>query len=321
MYMYFQTSCFVFLSSLIMTDSDSSMSSATNAQLTAMGHSEVAVKELSPLTDTVSSEISSSDSDPTTIDNTLTSLTPDPDCLMSQLENKPDSETQSDSITDTSLTGSSCTCSTKEMHTSPQKRRRVIADFQSPDWYKNKCFDRYWKHYKQAMSWCQRHFSIMKSMRQQHIMDNNPYMMHSPYYQQMCNYSNQSGRGRGVARGRGGVRGKATSTGRGRGQKPSPAVKVGKRKQKVSADISSSVCTEKDDDSGEESLEMEITDEMVKFFAHSEKHRKQRGIFLAVYEQDEYQFNMNSLKGPEKFGTHGLRFLPNFICVVGITKK
>lgn len=223
----------------------------------------------------LSSELTSSDCDtpPSELNNTLTSLTPDPDLSNTDCDYRTGVKDSEDPSCSSCLDSSSCFTDESLDEASPQKRSKKLSGFSSQHWHMSRCFDRYWKHYYQSMAWCQRHFYIMRSMSN--------FMNYTGHYQNMnssrCTtpsvargqqfrFSPCQGRGRG--RSRGIVRRGACQ------QNPGAGRQKGQSRASRVVDPDSHGGGESDDS---EVYEMELTEEMVQFFAHSEEHRKQRG--------------------------------------------
>lgn len=253
-------------------DSDSSMSSVDPSKGDpTVGESKIVLLESEQ---GLSSEVTSSDSNTTELNNTLTSLTPDPDLSNTDVSYSSGAKDCKDPSFSLSLS-SSCVTDESLDEASPQKRSKNLPGCSSPKWHMNKCFDRYWKHYQQSMAWCQRHFYMMKCMSS--CMSYTP-----PYHQVNINSSRyvtpnvgrgqQFKMGRGYGRGRGRSRG---GLGRGAGQQNHAVKRQGDHEKTIRPPETESEVGLESDDS--EVYEMELTEEMVQFFAHSEEHRKQRG--------------------------------------------
>ena len=116
--------------------------------------------------DILSSELTSSDSEARTseLNNTLTSLTPDPD--LSNTDEDYIAKVRPNERFSCSSSLDSCNCFTDESldEASPEKLNNNISRFSSQTWHSNRCFGRYWKHYFHSMSWCHRHFYQMMFM-------------------------------------------------------------------------------------------------------------------------------------------------------------
>ncbi|WAQ98161.1 GEMI8-like protein [Mya arenaria] len=158
-------------------------------------------------------------------------------------------------------------------------------DFSSRNWYRNDCFRAYWEHYSQSMSWCQKHFqtynNVFKRTRSQ-------FAQHSPfpsfvnpnqYPSFNCDFnfvrpsqypSSNSGRSNRVPSEIGSISEAST------GSKSRPRRRRGgkkKSKNKANSDINS---TTPDAGTTGSEIEMEITQDMIDFFAKSDEHRRQR---------------------------------------------
>lgn len=135
-------------------------------------------------------------------------------------------------------------------------------DFSS-DWYNHKCFNRYWMHYRQCMEWCQKHYRTCEKLQNQFFHQQNICYAHQysspwqhPYYPSLS-VSNQAEQSISQKK----------KTNRSRRSKRKP--KHRKQKSSVSSITTSSA--------SQDEFEMEITQDMIDFFAKSEEHRRQRG--------------------------------------------
>ncbi|XP_062593127.1 gem-associated protein 8-like [Saccostrea cucullata] len=242
-----------------------------------------------------SSDITISDSDTiaTDLNNTLTSLTPDPDLSNTDVDYSAGVKGSKEDQSCTSCMSSSCFTDESTDESSPQKRSKNVPEFSSQNWHMNKCFNRYWKHYYQSMAWCKRHFYVMKHMSSYNMNYSHPfYQMNMPNPMtppnlgrgQQFKKAPGEGRGRGHGRSRGGLR-------RGTGQYKNAAnrhkqhglsnqTKPVKQPQETESDLAG---VDSDDS---EVYEMEVTKEMVQFFAHSHEHRKKRDASKEIIGED-----------------------------------
>jgi len=139
--------------------------------------------------------------------------------------------------------------------------RPFYPDFTSGQWYQAQCFDLYWQNYQQAMQWYQKHIQTV-------------HMLNKKAAANMSNIPSAAGRTpkKSTKNSR-----KARATKRARNRRLSKA-----RHRSASLDKAAEYVSESgaaSDSGGEESceqVEMEITDEMMKFFATSQKHKLER---------------------------------------------
>ena len=150
-------------------------------------------------------------------------------------------------------------------------------DFSSKDWYNQECFSRYWEHYRQCMSWCQKHFEVYNKLtnqrhRQQHQSNSRypppfppVYTASSSTWQHPYNYSKSSSLSCSM-------NGAQTLNDKGKnGAMLQPSTRS-RRKSKHRKRKSSTATTDT-----ESEFEMEITQDMINFFAKSDEHRRLRG--------------------------------------------
>lgn len=156
------------------------------------------------------------------------------------------------------------------------------------DWYNHDCFKAYWEHYKQVMSWCGKHFEVYGDLMKQSAgrgrgaaarqgysscgpsntfqYPNSMYMFpwNHPYannHQNMYNNININRNG-------------FSSTNMNNMRK-----KKSKRRKAKSSNSSEGTCTCSEETQTEtsEEFQMEITQDMIDFFAKTQEHRRQRG--------------------------------------------
>jgi len=137
-------------------------------------------------------------------------------------------------------------------------------DCSSPDWYKHNSFKSYWEHYNQAMGWCKLHFETNRNIRQQR-QTISPFLQgfSHPYYAFNVN-SNISGYSH------------STEHQSETSDSCKPKIKRGgrrRRRNKKQSESESSVGASVT----HSEFEMEITPDMIDFFAKSDEHRRQRG--------------------------------------------
>lgn len=145
------------------------------------------------------------------------------------------------------------------------------------DWYKDKCFKRYWDHYHYVMSWCQKHYETYNRLKERQFVSQNVHRTqrnwHSyqpwhncipPSHPYWNSFPWQQGHGQ--------IDSKANKRSRKRGSRQKKEQKDPKLKEmdKEGTD------EEQIGVLGRDSFEMEITEDMIKFFSKSEEHRKQR---------------------------------------------
>lgn len=215
--------------------------SKTNSEVDTAGEEVV--------TDSLADILSSSTE---SLDSSLTSLTSDN--LLQQMTTEDETlkvYEDSDIETDLSFQSSAGTQSTH------------LPNLNTQDWYLHPLFQRYWKHYAHSMSWCQNHQIITEKLKQRgHV-----YQRHSEPYSRSflsnCKSQNLKTSKHPMFK---------TTQGQNHSKK---FTTTGQQKATVSED--STTCDETHlSDADSEVYEMEITEEMVDFFAKSEKHRKER---------------------------------------------
>lgn len=174
-----------------------------------------------------------------------------------------------------------------------------LPKFDGPDWYMNSCFQRYWQHYYHCMDWCQKHKNVARNLA---ISPGGPvgfastastrgtsYKWPNMGYPSRENPYNVGARHRGRKR----------MKGRGRGHIPQTTERTGDivMDKSVNHDEEQQVS-----DNDSEVFEMEITEDMVEFFARSEQHKKERGryifflyIHISVHALLDYDGHQNNL--------------------------
>lgn len=154
----------------------------------------------------------------------------------------------------------------------------------SKDWYKHDCFKAYWKHYNQVMSWCGKHFEVYnklskKSTRHENkrkqvypsVDYRNMYQLYHPYMY-MTGYPNTMSSGT-------------------RYYQPNSSEntfnrKTRKQKHHHRHSESEVISSETQTETSEE-FQMEITPEMLDFFAKTQEHRRQREEAKKATKGDE----------------------------------
>ena len=168
-----------------------------------------------------------------------------------------------------------------------------------PDnWYEHHCFDRYWRHYQFVSMWCQKHMQVYRTVWQQ--------------YKKMADQLEAARRAQkphSHSQSDGHVFKKPTSSRTIRNRKARRRRKAAKKRMRMAlknaemAGSGSSFSQSSDEgqkaeaDKGgettesavegteeeEEEMQIEISEEMLDFFAHTHKHRQERGIFLLLF--------------------------------------
>ncbi|XP_063415741.1 gem-associated protein 8-like [Mytilus trossulus] len=200
-------------------------------------------------TDSLADILSTSDSS----ESSLTSLTSDN--LLQQMSTEEETlklNEQSETETDTS-----------DM-TQNTPNNTELPNLSSQDWYLHPLFQGYWRHYAHAMSWCQTHRIVTQKLLQ------NQQQIHQRHSQPYSNSFNPKRKSKNLKTSKHPMFKKPKS-------KVEAPIPKERRKQNVSFSEESTTCDDTHlSDTGSEVYEMEITDEMVDFFAQSEKHRKER---------------------------------------------
>lgn len=149
------------------------------------------------------------------------------------------------------------------------------------DWYKHKCFKRYWDHYNYVMSWCTKHYQMYNKLKEKqrqnyqrkeiqrhqrtfyseypwHYGD---YAYHPYFHGSPCQSDLPQSQGwSGV---------KVSKTARSRRSREKKIDSSMMEEDTEHTDKQSGV-------SGSDAFEMEITEDMIEFFSKSQAHRKQR---------------------------------------------
>lgn len=265
--------------------------SLRNGDLTSELH--IQIDEEGSVSDTSVTQLTSSDCNSfintqTGNYNTLTSLTTSETESDTQIAQEKTLQA-SDLITGDSSQSGSCSKSSESQDKNQNSKSHSL---DTEHWYLHPRFKSYWKHYNHAMSWCQKHKSVVNHLRQKHVMRRK--FCSFPYNYPVSAYSNHVGQnhlypafghGQECYKRNSGVNsshnfGYNISRGRGRG------VTNVKTSGYYSSNGETDATNSSKDDSTEQSgtsysdseeFEMEITDEMLQFFAKSQKHRKERG--------------------------------------------
>jgi len=168
------------------------------------------------------------------------------------------SNRNNNSKTDSNLPFSQTYDSEGQYHDSLDQRP-FHPDMTSDSWYQAQCFDSYWRHYHFVMDWYKQHLVTVQKLSQ-------------------MNWSAFGGEG---AQGNSSARAhkNSRSARKTRASKRARSRRLRKEHQRASklSKASSSANVETmESESSEEEVEMEMTDEMVKFFTASLKHRMER---------------------------------------------
>ena len=161
----------------------------------------------------------------------------------------------------------------------------------SMQWWQDPAFNQYWKHYQKLHNWHKKHEETVRQNQNTHAMANSAhsywamaqwgYMAHmmqsycsmfqwSPYGHYGGQFSGTSGQNTGpystfkhsvCSQTKNAQR---SSVSKKRSQKSKKSSKVKRRKKRLSVGT-------------DENFEMEISEEMLQFFAHSAKHKKELG--------------------------------------------
>ncbi|XP_041359547.1 gem-associated protein 8-like [Gigantopelta aegis] len=184
-------------------------------------------------------------------------------------------------------------------------------------WYMHHSFNTYWKHYEQAMSWYKKHLVVSKRLQRRYgsqpppqpvplgqpcIPPYQPYPVCSQYpgypdnQQQYYLYSNSPR--------------KASKQGK-------PKRKRSRARRKKNSKVASLDAIRNDDElvdscetssftkvteTAESNMDFEITDEMLDFFAHSQKHKKEREAQKKLEAEslpEKMRVNIEEVKGQE----------------------
>lgn len=188
-----------------------------------------------------------------------------------------------------SVSGDSSTCSghlkdnnCKNVENKTKIEKGLASLDFSSDWYNHECFRAYWKHYNEVMGWCKKHIAvyqklIRKSSEKTSASTNQRFSSFEPYSQwypsnSACtpffNHPYQQNMFR-----------------PGNLQKSSSKKSRRKRKsrQRKPDHVSSSDVTSSETQTEtSEEFQMEITQDMIDFFAKAQAHRKQRGKLKQV---------------------------------------
>lgn len=147
----------------------------------------------------------------------------------------------------------------------------------SNDWYNNKCFSKYWQHYSEAMSWCRKHIHVYQNLMRktsptascvfqqcgpfpQRCQSNLVYIpaWNHPYMCQQNNSINNS------------------SSVKTNGSKRNHRRRRNAKHRKTKSVSSSEVTSSETQTETSEEFQMEITQDMIDFFAKTEAHRRER---------------------------------------------
>lgn len=139
------------------------------------------------------------------------------------------------------------------------QKQTFLPDFSSPKWYQAPCFSRYWSHYRFVMEWYQLHVQAVKTLQAQMFGGWGYPQKWGPAYDPGQGNERKSKKSRRARRAR-----------RRKRQKRSESSSVSAREHDSSS-RHKTVNNESDED-----LEMEVTNDMLEFFATSYKHKLER---------------------------------------------
>ncbi|KAL5011843.1 hypothetical protein ScPMuIL_010394 [Solemya velum] len=173
--------------------------------------------------------------------------------------------------------------------------------FDTPTWYRNPCFSRYWKHYNQVMQWCQKHYQAVQ------FLERSQARMFSAMTTQYCDpkywnaYFNWLRNSSGPSH----TKKTASSSSRKSKKKRKRAKKKALNERKSRDQESVEDMSYEEGEHNGEQFEMEITEEMKEFFAHSERHRQERDARKegSDYENQETHINIEDLHSSRKLPT------------------
>lgn len=280
----------------------------------------IQIDEESSVSDTSVTQLTSSDCNSfintqTGNYNTLTSLTTSE--TESETQNAQEKTLQaSGSITEDSSESSGGSKSSESQNKNGNNKTHSS---DSEHWYLHPRFKSYWKHYNYAMSWCQKHKSVVNHLRQKHLARTKFYSF--PYNYPVSAYNYHVGQNHlysGFGHGHGFSKKSShvytpynfgNNIGRGRGR----GVNNVKTSGYYSSNGETNTTNSSKDDSTEQSgtsysdseeFEMEITNEMLQFFAKSQKHREERDEKkLGPDGQEEKHVDVDSIKVNKKAPT------------------
>ncbi|ESO92061.1 hypothetical protein LOTGIDRAFT_233316 [Lottia gigantea] len=166
---------------------------------------------------------------------------------------------------DSVVTSSNTESSTNEPSRSTKVKGREVPDMTSQYWYTASCFDRYWKHYRRVMTWYGKHLQVYHNLQHRysaHTANNSA--PNRPKSKKKRKRRLQKQRSRKLR-----VDLSPSNTDRSSTQEEKPHGNA-EEPMSVEADALGDELVET------EEYEMEITDEMLEFFAKSQQHRKDR---------------------------------------------
>ncbi|XP_067661178.1 gem-associated protein 8-like [Haliotis asinina] len=235
--------------------------------------------------------------------------------------------------TDKCKTTSDCSSSTTSASTSAKegKKKDIFSNlpkFDTQDWYSHKCFNRYWRHYGYVMNWYKKHGHVQRSLQKNlsyhrsypayQIAYSYPSFSYQPYshpysHPFMHPYSHAQYMHRQTPvmtrRGRGRAKCGVSKT---MSQRSVPVKrKQGDSDMDIESDFADAVEVGDDDVAcdvmpGEDvasQVEMEISDEMLDFFATSQKHRQQREAEKKeqiAKEKKDKRINIEDVRGQQR---------------------
>ncbi|XP_046354082.2 gem-associated protein 8-like [Haliotis rufescens] len=238
-------------------------------------------------------------------------------------ENIPKAALTRDSCKTTQDTSSSTTSASTDTKDDKKTIFSNLPKFDTQDWYSHKCFNRYWSHYGYVMNWYKKHGHVQRSLQRKLSYHRSYPSYHTAYPYQPYSYQPYSypfshaqymHRQTPVRSRRG--RGRATSDrSRVLSQRSVPVKrKQGDMNMDVDSDFADAVeagddvaCDVSQTSEREENvacrMELEITDEMLDFFATSQKHRKQREAEKKeeiAREKKDKRINIEDVRGQQR---------------------
>ncbi|XP_060568027.1 gem-associated protein 8-like [Ruditapes philippinarum] len=183
--------------------------------------------------------------------------------------------------------------STSDKQNSKKGTGLMDIDF-SKDWYNHKCFKSYWQHYNQVMSWCQKHTKVCDKLRNKSAGRgtaptsswgpfSQPFYQnsfHMPSWNHPYNYNQyNSNKNTNVKR-------NSVSPNSRNACRSSHRKRKNKHRKQKSASSSEVTSCETQTETSEE-FQMEISQDMIDFFAKTQAHRKERDEARKAEKDDE----------------------------------
>ena len=162
------------------------------------------------------------------------------------------------------------------------------------NWYEHHCFDRYWRHYQFVSMWCQKHMQVYRTVSQQYkkMIDHLEAARRTqkPHSQSDAHVFKKPTSSRTIRNRKARRRRKAAKKRMrmalknaemaGSGSSFSQSLDEGQSKAEV--DKEGETTESAVEGTEEEEMQIEISEEMLDFFAHTHKHRQERGMVLIV---------------------------------------